>query len=204
MLNPGNGWMNGWMNGWVGRQVGIDMNTMHKIYCMHFCLIDIKHQLIFHWQDYHHDHSTYTMLDHSDAVRGSKMRTSWLVPCFLLWYWSICHSKGKGVWNSYLLHKHNISGSGTIFVHFLFRQILSSPFYTKGNWNPQRLRDLPGVSQLLRGQRQDWLQYRIGCLPRFLHSLCPPMCCLLWLVRPVDTVRNPGWQMCLIQLKISV
>lgn len=178
--------MDGWMNELMGRQVGIDMNMIHKIYCMHFFLINIKHQLIFHWQDYHHDSATYTMLDHSDALRGVKWERlpawSHAFCCGI----GVCHSKGKGPWNSYLLHKHNISGSGSFFVHFLFRLILSSPLYTKGNWNPERLRDLPSVSQLLRWQRQDCLEYRVGCLQSVLHSLCPPMCCLLWLVRLVN------------------
>lgn len=85
------------------------------------------------------------------------------------------HDKGKGPWNSYPLHKYNISGSGTIFLHILFRQILPSPFYARGNWDPGRLRDLPGVSQLLRWRRQDWLEYRTGYL-RSLFVLSDHLC----------------------------
>lgn len=86
-----------WTDGWMGRRkVGIGMNYMH------FCLREMKCQLLFHWQDFHHEHAPYTMLDHRDALRGGKMgRASWFhAVCYGMEYvlmeGTAVHDKGKG------------------------------------------------------------------------------------------------------------
>lgn len=50
---------------------------------------------------------------------------------------------------------------------YIFRQILLSPFYTRRNWDSERLRDFPSVTQLIGGRgrigAQTWLPPKFVC-----------------------------------------